>query len=202
MESKKQIVYLVDDDKMLCGYLKILFKSWGYEPFIYNSAKDFLEQVTLNDYGAIILDINMPGIDGLKLQKALIEKEIHMPVVFLTGYGDVAKCAKAMKQGAIDFLEKPILKNQLFAILEKMFSSESERIRSLKKKHDAHKSYRKLTPREKQIFLLLVAGNINKTISKNLDISIVTVKLHRKNIMQKLNMKSFTQLSHFAKKIQ
>lgn len=195
---EKKIVYFVDDDEMLLHNLGSNIKSMGFDVRTFNSPTDFLNQISHEDSGCILLDVHMPEIDGLKLQQKLDTLGVHMPIIILTGYGDVPICTEAMKKGALDFLEKPVVEEKLLIALENAFAFENERILQRDEKTEAIDRYKKLTKREKEVFELIIQAYTSIEIADQLGISINTVKLHRKNLMRKLAVQSLPAIINFA----
>ena len=191
MTSSTNTVFIIDDDPELCKALRCLLESVALTVFTYPTAEAFLEKFDPSLHGCIILDVRMPGMSGFELQRQLNNFNNHMPIIFLTGHGDVPLAVDAMKAGAMDFMTKPFnaqhfLERVQAAIVLDTKSSENE-------KTDFLNRLAQLTPREKQIFDCIIAGKLNKQTAAELGISIKTVELHRSNIMQKIKVHSLAE---------
>ena len=151
-----------------------------------------------NLVGCLILDVRMPGMSGLELQDALIERNINLPIIFVTGHGDVPMAVETMKKGAMDFIEKPFDEAELRLQVEKMLSKARQEASSHREQQAAEELLRKLTSREHQVLERIIAGRLNKQIADDLGISIKTVEAHRANIMEKLNVNTVADLLRLA----
>jgi len=188
------IVILVDDDAEVRDSLQELLRSVGIEPISFCSAQDVLNAKLPSRPGCFVLDVRMPGLSGIDLQQLLAAKDIRTPIIFLTGHGDIAMSVEAMKAGALDFLTKPV-RDQTFldAVATAIASDISRRAASaLAQKNSA--LYETLTPREREVLSFVVSGAMNKEIAFGLGISEITVKLHRSNMMKKMNARSVSHL--------
>lgn len=194
MNDQTPAVYIVDDDQSVRNALARLIASAGYPVETFPSASTFLQSEASRGRGCLLLDVRMPGLDGLELQQRLTSSGTEMPVVFMTGFGDVPTTVKAMKAGAVDFLPKPVSDEALLSAVG--FALEKEaRLRSERIEHDRLKrQFDSLTPREKQVFRLVVAGRLNKQIALELGISEKTVKVHRARVMEKMRVRRVAQL--------
>lgn len=191
---RERVVHLVDDDDAIRRSAGFLLKTSGFEVVAYASGDEFLKRVRDAASGCVLLDIRMPGTDGLDVQQAMIERGIGLPVVMLTGHGDVALAVRAMKAGAVDFLEKPFEKAALLAAVATAF----ERIEASDKRRygaaEADVRLALLTPRERDVVAGLVKGHPNKTIAFDLGISPRTIEIHRANLMRKLGATSLSDV--------
>jgi FixJ family two-component response regulator len=179
-----------------------LLRAAGYEVRGYPSAGEFLLARTENTRGCIILDVRMPGPSGLDLQAAFSERDDALPIIFLTGHGDIPMSVRAMKAGAVDFLTKPVEKEALLTAVQNALARDTEN-RAVRTRTDAlHSRYQTLKPRERAVFALVVAGKLNKQIATELGISERTVKAHRAQVMQKMHVTSLAELVHIAEQLE
>ena len=196
--SDDQLVHLVDDDAAIRRSASFMLKTSGYRVETYESGVALLQRAPQLEPGCILLDIRMPGMDGLEVQQSLKEKGILLPVIIMTGHGDVTLAVQAMKAGAIDFIEKPFEKSVLLAAIDeglgRLRQAESARERA----DDAIVRLNSLTPRERDVLDGLAKGLPNKTIAFDLDISPRTVEIHRANLMAKLGVRSLSEVLRIA----
>lgn len=196
--QSEAIVHIVDDDKAIRDSLMLLMKSVGFESKSYDSAEMYLNEADLYAPGCLIADIRMRGISGLELQQLLNDKGIKMPVIIITGHGDVPVAVQAMKAGAIDFLEKPY-DNEVLVTRIKQCLSEVSKFQDKSRIIAKAKTYlSRLTPREREVMNLLVAGKHNKIIAKELNISVRTAEAHRAKVMKKLHAESLSDIVRLA----
>lgn len=195
-DSKR--VYLVDDDEAIRRSAAFMLRSSGYAVKTFGTGVEFLDEVRELDGGCILLDVRMPEMDGLEVQQALHERGIDFPVVVMTGHGDVTVAVQAMKAGAVDFIEKPFDKDVLIEAIEDGFSRLDQANSNLSRRDQAQARLRVLTPRERDVLEGLARGNPNKTIAYDLEISPRTVEVHRANLMQKLEVASFSEALRIA----
>jgi FixJ family two-component response regulator len=198
----KSIVYIVDDDISVRNSLSNLFRSVDLSVETFDSPSSFLQRELLPVAGCIILDIRMPGSSGLEFQSALRKSDIRIPVIFLTGYGDVQMSVQAMKAGAIDFLTKPYREQDLLDAVVAALERDRERRESEVAKSELHARFETLSKREQEIMALVTRGLMNKQAAVEAGISETTVKIHRGNVMQKMNAKSFAELVRMADTLQ
>ena len=198
MNSYKPTVFLVDDDNAVRDALELLLGSAGLRTMSYPSAAAFLEKFDRNCRGCLVLDIRMPGMSGMELQTALVEKSIHIPIIFLTGHGNVTMSAKAFRTGAIDFLEKPFDENVLLERIQEAMQLDQSNQALAARRADASTRLAALTPREREVMLLIVAGNANKEIATKLDLSTRTIETHRGRILEKTGAQSLADLIELA----
>lgn len=191
-------IYIVDDDEAVRDSLRWLLEANGYRVRSFGSAEDFLTSYDPEQVGVLIVDVRMPGMSGLELQEELIRRQVPLPIVFITGHGDVPMAVSTMKKGAIDFLEKPFNETELRNIVARMLQQAAERalVAQTRKTHQAVLS--RLTSREQQVLERIVAGRLNKQIAGDLNISIKTVEAHRANIMEKLEVTTVADLMKIA----
>lgn len=191
-------VYLVDDDEAIRHSASFMLRHAGYLVKTYPDGMSFLEQVTSDMDGCILLDVRMPGMDGLAVQSALNQRGIKMPVIVLTGHGDVPVAVEAMKGGAIEFLEKPYEKHTLVTAITNAFEQLDAETAGDRRSKDAQARLSALTPREKEVLECLVAGLTNKGIAQALSISPRTVEIHRAHMMEKLEAESLSSALRLA----
>ena len=196
--SDGKLIHLVDDDEAIRRSAGFMLKTSGLQVQTYESGVELLKAAASLEPGCILLDIRMPGMDGLEVQQALKAKGVAMPVIIMTGHGDVTLAVQAMKAGAIDFIEKPFEKAVLLAAIELGFErlrrGETHRDRA----DDAAVRLQSLTPREREVLDGLAKGLPNKTIAYDLGISARTVEIHRANLMTKLGVRSLSEALRIA----
>jgi two-component system response regulator FixJ len=198
MSSEERIVHLVDDDASVRRSVGFMLKTSGHQVQTYESGAELLKSSSQLERGCILLDIRMPGMDGLEVQQALQEKGVGLPVIIMTGHGDVGLAVRAMKAGAVDFIEKPFEKMALLSSLEEGFRRISQREVTGGRKKDAEVKLQALTPRERDVLEGLAHGLPNKTIAFDLGISPRTVEIHRANLMTKLGVRSLSEALRIA----
>ena len=191
------LVYVVDDDEAVRDSLQFLLEP-TYQVAAFDSAEAFLERYDPKAIACLILDVRMPGMSGLQLQEELIARGSHLPVVFVTGHGDVPMAVATMKKGATDFIEKPFEQQALKALVERMLGRAREDAARIERERINASLLARLTPREQQVLERIVAGRLNKQIADDLGISIKTVEAHRANIMDKLNAGTVADLMRVA----
>lgn len=191
-------VYLVDDDDAIRHSASFMLRHAGYMVKTFRDGAHFLDNIVADETGCILLDIRMPGMDGLAVQAELKARGIHMPVIILTGHGDVTVAVAAMKAGAIEFLEKPYEKKALLAAIDTAFERLSTQSGDARMKAEAAASIATLTAREKDVLHYLVDGMTNKAIAEALSISPRTVEIHRANLMEKLGAESLSAALRLA----
>lgn len=187
-------VYVVDDEAMVRDALARLLRSADYQVFTFDSAEAFLAERVTGAPGCLLLDLGLPGADGLSLQQALAADETTMPVIFLTGRGDVPTCARAMKSGALDFLTKPVQDDVLFAAVDKALALNSEQRGALAVRGQTESRLATLTPREREVLQHVMAGRLNKQIAADLGTAEKTIKVHRARGMEKMQVRSVAEL--------
>ncbi|MEN9590407.1 MAG: DNA-binding response regulator [Alcaligenaceae bacterium] len=191
-------VYIVDDDEAVRDSLRWLLEANNYRVRAYASAEAFLAEYDEQQPGVLIVDVRMPGMSGLELQEQLIARKSSMPVVFITGHGDIPMAISTMKKGAVDFLEKPFDETALREIVGRMFEQANQRLTQAKAVRQHEAMLARLTSREQQVLERIVAGRLNKQIADDLGISIKTVEAHRANIMEKLQVTTVADLMKVA----
>ena len=194
----QQVVHLVDDDVAVRRSVSFMLKTMGFQVRTYETGDAFLKSAKDVEDGCILLDIRMPGMDGLELQQALQRKGVALPVVIMTGHGDITLAVEAMKAGAVDFIEKPLEKEALGRTLEEGFSRLSRKECARDRKLNATVRLQALTSRERSVLDGLLRGLPNKTIAGELGISPRTVEIHRANVMTKLQVRSLSEALRIA----
>ena len=188
-------VFVVDDDEAVRKAVSRLLRSAGIAAAVFASPGEFLAQYNPAAPGCLVLDMAMPDIDGLQLQTALIEKGCILPVIFLTGQGDVSKSVQAMKQGAFDFLSKPVKDKDLLTAVRAAFERETVARREHVKFSEIRARLDTLTPREREVLEHVVSGKLNKQIGGDMGITEATVKMHRARVMDKMQVQSVAELA-------
>jgi FixJ family two-component response regulator len=192
------MVYVVDDDEAVRDSLQWLLEGKGYRVRCFDSAESFLSRYDPREVACLIVDIRMGGMTGLELQSKLIEGRSPLPIVFITGHGDVPMAVDTMKKGAMDFIQKPFKEDQLVALVERMLDQAKNTFSEYQLSIDRDALLSKLTTREAQVMERIVAGRLNKQIADDLGISIKTVEAHRANIMEKLSANTVADLLKIA----
>ncbi len=187
-------VYVVDDDASVLRSCRILLETHGFEVVPCNSAEAFLETFDRDDIACIVLDIRMPGMNGLELQAKLAAEGVTAPIIILTGHGDVPAAVKAIKNGAIDFIEKPADEEQFLAALKEARDALDNKPRRTVPRVEVQKRLEQLTSREREVLNHLVLGRINKEIAETLGISQRTVEIHRARVREKMRARGISDL--------
>lgn len=200
MSSTQQdcTIFIVDDDEAVRDSLRWLLEANGHHVQCFADAEDFLNTYDPQQLAILIVDVRMPGMSGLELQEVLIARNATLPMVFITGHGDVPMAVSTMKKGAIDFLEKPFNESDLRAIVARMMEQATERAQQVAQQRSHEEVLSRLTAREQQVLERIVAGRLNKQIAGDLNISIKTVEAHRANIMEKLEVTTVADLMKIA----
>lgn len=194
MTDIQQTVYVVEDDEAVRDSLELLLKSDGKPVKTYESATGFLKDYSEKMAGCIVLDIRMPGMDGMELQKKLNDKHSILPIIFVTGHGDVPMAVDAMKEGAVDFIQKPYREEALLEKIEAALEQDLEQRKTLDEKQEIIRRVKSLTPREHEIMDRMIEGQANKVIAIELEISQRTVEIHRSRVMHKMGTHSLAHL--------
>ena len=198
MEANSRLVHLVDDDEAIRRSAGFMLKTSGYSVKSWSSGVDLLNALRELTPGVILLDVRMPGMDGMEVLQRLREQGVAFPVIVMTGHGDVTVAVQAMKSGAVDFIEKPFEKAVLLSAIDEGISRLNETGRSHVRAEEARIRLRALTGRELDVLRGLVRGHPNKTIAYDLDISPRTVEIHRANLMTKLDVASLSEALRIA----
>ncbi|HSP94148.1 MAG TPA: response regulator [Thermoanaerobaculia bacterium] len=190
----RETVYLVDDEPAVLKSLSRLLRSEGFTVAAFGSPAELLEQLDPAARGCFVLDLAMPGLDGLALQNALSARGSELPILFLTGRGDIQKSVAAMKSGAMDFLTKPVDDERLFEAVRAALEKDRARRRARAEVAEIGRRLATLTPREREVLEGVVTGRLNKQIAASLEIALKTVKIHRGRMMEKMGAKSVAEL--------
>ena len=195
------VVFVVDDDVSVRESLELLIRSAGWEPELFESAKEFLARPRAFAPSCLILDVNLPDLNGLDLQRRVASDRSDMPIIFITGFGDVPTSVQAMKGGAVEFLTKPFRDQDLLDAVNVGLARDRVWLEHEKAMTTLRTSFDSLTPREREVMASVVTGRLNKQIAADLGVSEVTVKVHRGQVMQKMRAKSLTELARMADKL-
>ena len=201
MTETKPTIFIVDDDPSVRDSMELMLKSVEFNVKTFVSAEDFLTANLQEGPGCLILDVRMPGMSGLDLQGKLVSTKTPLPVIFITGHGTVPMSVRAMKAGAVDFLQKPFEEQDLLDAIYRAIKQQRERQSKTDEADKIQQRFKALTPRECEVFSLLVTGMANKEIAYKLGTSERTVKAHRAQIMEKMNAGSLADLVRFAEKL-
>lgn len=198
MSEATQTVCVVDDDEAVRGALRMLLQSMGMTTAVFSSASAFLDAVDDIHGGCILLDIRMPVMSGLELFDHLLARQVHLPVIFITGHGDVPMAVRAVKKGAFDFLQKPFNDQELLDRVNDALREDQRRVALNAERSALRERYERLTPREREIMARVVSGQANKAIAIDLKLSERTVELHRAHVMEKMAVRSLAELVALA----
>ena len=201
MPTASSIIFIVDDDISVRESLELLIQNEGWQPKTFASAQEFLDCPRAVVPSCLVLDLSLPGLDGLELQKRLAGERTDMPIIFITGYGDVPKTVQAMKRGAVEFLTKPFNDEILLTAIKQALERSRLALAHETEMQELRDRYASLTPRERQVMALVVSGLLNKQIGGELGISEITVKAHRGQVMQKMKANSVADLVKMAGKL-
>jgi FixJ family two-component response regulator len=194
-ETEEQpVVFVVDDDASVCAALKSLFGSVGLRVETFGSAPDFLDRRLPDAPSCLVLDVRLPGLSGLDFQAELTKADIRIPIVFVTGHGDIPMTVRAIKAGAVEFLTKPFRDQELLDAVQLGLKRDRARREDERATADLRARFAALTPREKEVISLVGTGLMNKQIAGDMGVSEITVKVHRGNAMRKLGAKSLADL--------
>src|SRR5262245_8305215 len=196
--AEDSIIYIVDDDRHVRESLEFLFQSVGLKSQTFGSATEFLSAQLSDAASCLILDVRLPGIGGLDFQAELARLKMDLPIIFITGHGDIPMTVKAMKGGAVEFLSKPIREQDLLDAVQLALNRAHTHRETHMRMRDLHERYAALSTREKEVMRLVCAGLMNKQVAAEIRISEITVKVHRHNVMKKLGAKSLPDLVRMA----
>ena len=194
----RSIVFVVDDDASVRGAIGSLLRSVGLQVELFGTAAELLKNKLPDVTACLVLDIRLPGISGLDFQVELAAANIHIPIIFITGHGDIPMTVRAMKAGAVKFLTKPFRDQDLLDAVQIALERDRTRRAQDKKVHELRHHYEALTPREQQVISLVTAGLMNKQIAAELGVSEITVKVHRGSVMKKMGARSLADLVRMA----
>jgi FixJ family two-component response regulator len=192
------VVFVVDDDAGMRGSLRSLFESVGLRVEQFGSAPEFLRSTLPDIAGCLVLDIRLPGVSGLDFQDDLAKADIHIPIIFMTGHGDIPMTVKAMKAGAVDFLTKPFRDQDMLDAVARALERDRQRRESDQAVSGLRLLFESLTPREREVMAFVTTGLMNKQIAGELGVSVITVKIHRGHVMRKMKARSLADLVRMA----
>ena len=201
MSAVEATVFVVDDDASVREALKSLIRSVGLRVETFASAQEFLLDRRSSVPGCLILDVRLPGLSGLDLQREMAEANIHTPIIFITGHGDIPMTVRAMKAGAVEFLTKPFRDQDLLDAIQQALGRDHAARQEQAETAELRSRFDSLTPRESEVFALVVTGLLNKQIALQLGTSEITIKQHRHQVMQKMQADSFADLVRMAEKL-
>lgn len=198
VQAELELVCVVDDDKSTCRALRRLLKLAGYSVEVFSSAKEYLTREIFSGPVCLVLDIRMPGLSGLELQRRLKLRNAGEQIIFITGHGDVPTCTEAMKHGAVDFLLKPFEETKLIDAVRNALASARDFLQGRTERQHARRKVDTLTPKEFEVFQHVIRGLLNKQIAAELKITESTIKVHRGRVMRKLGLTSVPDLVRFS----
>jgi FixJ family two-component response regulator len=198
MGEAESIVFIIDDDPLYRRSSERLVRSIGFSVQSFESARDFLSSRRPNAPSCLILDVRLPGLSGLDLQRDLAEAGVHIPIIFVTGHGDIPMSVQAMKAGAVEFLTKPFRDQALLDAIRQAIGRDQVARQQHARSADLRRRYESLKPREREVFRCVVSGMLNKQIAGEVGATERTVKFHRGNIMRKMQVKSLAELVRMA----
>jgi FixJ family two-component response regulator len=198
MSRRKPIVFVVDDDISVRESLESLIRFAGWQPQTFASAREFLSRPRVLVPSCLVLDVTLPDLNGLDLQRRIATERFDMPIIFITGHGNVPMAVRAMKAGAVEFLTKPYGDEVLLSAIQQAFERSDAAQRRESEMRSIRDRYASLSPRERQVMALVVRGLLNRQVGDQLCISEITVKVHRANVMRKMNAHSFADLVNMA----
>jgi FixJ family two-component response regulator len=192
--ANQQNVFIVDDDEAMRDSLAWLLESNGLRVSLFESGEAFLDAYREDMAGCLVLDVRMPGMSGLELHERLQAMNSPLPIIFVTGHGDVPMAVSALKKGAADFIEKPFNDKEILRLIEQCLAADREQTGRRRHNADIERRLANLTPREREVMGLMAAGRLNKQIADDLGISIKTVEVHRARVMDKMEVRSLAEL--------
>ena len=201
MKEDKPTVFIVDDDPSVRQGVADLIRSVGLQVEAFASPQEFIADKRAKAHGCLILDVRLPGASGLEFQRLLASSDIHLPVIFISGHGDIPMSVRAIKSGAIEFLTKPLHEQQLLDAVNAGIERDRARRVEAGAVAELRLRFETLTPREREILTHVVSGQANKQIAAHLNLSVITVKVHRSQVMRKMQAKSVIEIVHMADKL-
>lgn len=197
-EQRKPLVFVIDDDQSVRNGLTLLLRSVGFETQAFGSAQEFIQGKLPDTPSCLVLDVRLPGQSGLDFQAELAKANIHIPIIFMTGHGDIPMTVQAMKGGAVDFLAKPFRDQDMLDAVATAIERDRRRRESEKAKSDLLSVFETLSPREREVLALVSSGLMNKQIAAEMNLAEITVKIHRGHIMKKMRARSLADLVRMA----
>ena len=201
MQFSRPIIFVVDDDVSVRESLELLVRNAGWQPETFESAQEFLTRPRPQVPSCLVLDLSLPDVSGLDLQKQVSTERSDMPIIFITGHGDVPKSVQAMKAGAVEFLTKPVSQEVLLGAIRQALERSRTALSREAEMRELRTRFALLSPREREVMALVVSGRLNKQIGGELDISVITVKTHRGKVMHKMKADSLADLVNMAAKL-